>query len=91
MKIVRITLHNFRSIKDISIDMNDFGLLVGQNNAGKTSVLTALRMFYEEGGAKYSKDVDFPKFDVDDEESWIEIHYRTSPAEQDQLKEAYRD
>jgi putative ATP-dependent endonuclease of OLD family len=91
MKIAEITLHNFRSIKEVSIDVKEFGLLVGENNTGKTSFLTALRMFYEDGGVKYSKDTDFPKFPVDDDDSWIEIHYRTSPAEQDQLKEAYRD
>lgn len=90
MKITRIILHNFRSIKEIGIDVKDFGLLVGENNTGKTSFLTALRMFYEDGGAKYSKETDFPKFTVDDDESWLEIHYRTSQAEQDQLKEAYR-
>ena len=90
MKIARISLHNFRSIKEISIDVKDFGLLVGENNTGKTSFLTALRMFYENGGAKYSKDTDFPKFAVDDNDSWIDTHYRTSPAEQDQLKEEYR-
>jgi predicted ATP-dependent endonuclease of OLD family len=91
MKIERINLHNFRSIKGISVDVKNFGLLVGENNAGKTSFLTALRMFYEDGGVKFSKDTDFPKFPVDDNESWIEIHYRTSPVEQDQLKESYRD
>ena len=78
MKIARISLHNFRSIKEISIDVKDFGLLVGENNTGKTSFLTALRMFYENGGAKYSKDTDFPKFAVDDNDSWIDGSIRVS-------------
>lgn len=90
MKIHRVILHNFRSIPDMDIDLGDYCLIVGENNTGKTAFLTALRMFYEEGGAKFNRKIDFPKFSVDDDESWIEIHYMTNPNEQGLLKEEYR-
>ena len=43
----KITIQNFRGIKDLTID--DFGkinLLVGKNNSCKTSVLEALKIAY---------------------------------------------
>lgn len=90
MKIRGITIHNFRSLKDVTLTLGDYSLLVGQNNAGKTAVLTTLRCFYEEGGAKFTPDLDFPKFSVDDNESWIEVHFLTTAEEQGTLKKEYR-
>jgi predicted ATP-dependent endonuclease of OLD family len=90
MKIRSIQLHNFRSVKDLSCALDDYCLLVGENNTGKTALLTAVRIFYEEGGAKFSREIDFPKFPTDDNESWIEIAYRTTEEEQETLKTEYR-
>lgn len=90
MKINEIKIHNIRSIKDTSISLNDFSLLVGENNAGKTNIITALRLFYEEGGLKYSKDRDFPKFQTEDNESWIEISFSVTDEEKASLKEEYK-
>lgn len=45
-------IHNFRSLADVTLDLYDYALLVGENNTGKTSVLTALRCFYEDGGGQ---------------------------------------
>lgn len=89
MKLCRIILHNFRSIKDLDINIGDYSLLVGKNNSGKSTVINALRMFYEDG-VKFLDKIDFPKFDVPDKESWIELHYVTSSDEQDSLKVEYR-
>ena len=44
MRITRIEIQNFRSIRDVSIDLGDTTVLVGPNNAGKTAILDALRM-----------------------------------------------
>lgn len=90
MKIHEIAVHNFRSLKDVTLTLGNYSLLVGQNNAGKTSVLTALRCFYEEGGAKFTADLDFPKFPVDDDESWIDLTFLTTTEEQATLKKEYR-
>ncbi len=89
MQIDTVILHNFRSVKDMSFNLDNYNLLVGENNAGKTGILTALRCFYEDQGAKFNKETDFPKFQVDDNESWIEIYYKTTEAEQETLKDEY--
>ncbi len=89
MKIKSVQIHNFRSIKDGTLNIDDYSLLIGENNVGKTNFITALRIFYEDS-IKYSEEVDFPKFPTDDNESWIEIEYKTTEEEQNQLKEEYR-
>ncbi|MDY0132485.1 MAG: AAA family ATPase [Desulforegulaceae bacterium] len=90
MKIKSVKIHNFRSIKEESFDLDAFSLLVGENNAGKTNVISALRVFYEEGGTKYNDKKDFPKFDTNDKESWIELTFILSDEENELIKEEYK-
>jgi energy-coupling factor transporter ATP-binding protein EcfA2 len=89
MKLRRLIIHNFRSLKDVDVKVGDYCLLVGKNNSGKSTVITALRMFYEDG-VKYADKIDFPKFATDDHESWIELHFETTTDEQDGLKSEYK-
>jgi predicted ATP-dependent endonuclease of OLD family len=89
MKIYSVKIHNFRSIKEILFYLEDYSLLVGENNAGKTNIITALRIFYEDNGIKFVENRDFPKFETDNE-SWIEIEFVTSSAEQENLKGDYK-
>ena len=42
MKIAKITINNFRGISQSELFLPDHGVLVGDNNTGKTSVLEAL-------------------------------------------------
>ncbi|WP_203636752.1 ATP-dependent nuclease, partial [Thermobrachium celere] len=89
MKIKTVKIHNFRSIKDAEFDMEDYSLLIGKNNSGKTNILTALRIFYDD--IKFDENIDYPKFkDLDDNESWIEIEYKLTNNELMSLKEEYR-
>lgn len=88
MKIQTVSLHNFRSIKDAKVSLGDYSILVGENNAGKTNVLTALRIFYEDD-IKYEEDRDFPKFPTDGE-SWIELEFLTTQKEQMNLNESFK-
>lgn len=46
MKIKEITIENFRSIEKINLSFNDFNILVGQNNHGKTNFFEALKWFF---------------------------------------------
>jgi len=70
--------------------LNDYNVLVGANNSGKTNILTALRIFYEDG-IKFNEKTDFPKFQTDDKESWIEIEYLLTDDEFKNLKKDYRN
>lgn len=89
MKIKSIKIHNFRSLKDITIDCQDYLIFNGENNAGKSNLITALRLFYEDG-IKYNKSNDFPKFNTVDNESWIEMEYIVTDDEFSLLKEDYK-
>ena len=89
MKIKSLTIHNFRSIKEVKFSLEDYVILVGANNAGKSNVLTALRIFYEDE-IKFNEKSDFPKFQTEDNESWIEIEYFLTQEEFINLKEEYK-
>lgn len=44
MFLERIDIKNFRGIKELSLELDDLCVLVGENNSGKSSVLDALRL-----------------------------------------------
>lgn len=49
MRLVRIKLRNFRCFRnEISIDFDRFTALIGKNDAGKSSILEALDIFFNE-------------------------------------------
>ena len=43
MRVTRIEIWNFRSIKHLSVELGDTTVFVGPNNAGKTAILDAVR------------------------------------------------
>jgi len=88
-RIKSVTIHNFRSINEAKLDPYDYAMLVGANNAGKSNVFTALRVFYEDE-IKFNESTDFPKFQTEDEESWVEIEYLLTDDEYNNLKDEYR-
>lgn len=88
MKICKVVIHNLRSIKHQEFYLNDYSLLIGENNAGKSNVMRALKIFYESD--KYTEAIDFPKFRTDDQDSWIEVEYKTDAEEQAGLKDVYK-
>jgi predicted ATP-dependent endonuclease of OLD family len=90
LKIESVSIHNFRSISDSTLNIQDYSILLGANNVGKTNFLSALRVFYEDG-IKFESSNDFPKFSVSDDESWIEIKYKLANDEFALLKEEYRE
>lgn len=48
MKIESIRIQNFRSFEDQTVYLNDYTCLVGANGSGKSTVLTALRVFFRD-------------------------------------------
>ncbi|MEV7541762.1 AAA family ATPase [Streptomyces sp. NPDC089915] len=51
MRLETIKIENFRGLTDVSIPFSRFGCLIGENNAGKSSVFQALNMFLKSGNA----------------------------------------
>ncbi|MCL6667338.1 ATP-dependent nuclease [Streptomyces panaciradicis] len=54
MKITNISVSNFRGIRDLSIPISNFSCIIGENNAGKSSILQALDIFFSNPGLKES-------------------------------------
>lgn len=46
-KILSINYINYKSYKNFSIDLNQFNILVGQNNAGKSTIIGSLKILAE--------------------------------------------
>ena len=44
MRVTRIEIRNFRSIRHLAVDLGETTVFVGPNNAGKTAILDALRI-----------------------------------------------
>jgi predicted ATP-dependent endonuclease of OLD family len=50
MKLVKVKLTNFRCYKEeTSLDLNDITVIIGKNDVGKSAILSALNIFFEEG------------------------------------------
>lgn len=48
MKIESIRIQNYRAIQDQTISFDDYTCLVGPNGCGKSTILTALKIFFRE-------------------------------------------
>lgn len=90
MKLRHISIHNFRGIIDASMSFQAYALLVGANNAGKSSIIDCIRAFYEKDGFKFKKDGDFPLKGAADQESWIELTFGLNDQEHESLKDEYK-
>jgi len=90
MKLRRVKIHNFRGIIEQEIILKDYTLLVGPNNCGKSTVIDAIRAFYEQDGFKFKADSDFPHGGALDQESWVELTFRLSDEEYESLADDYK-
>ncbi|MFO8020721.1 MAG: AAA family ATPase [Promethearchaeia archaeon] len=68
MKIKKVTIKNFRSIKSIAVNFLDYMVFVGKNNSGKSNILKALDNFFnynaELDDFRKEDDTRIPKFTV---------------------------
>ena len=55
MKISRLEIKNFRSIKHIVIEPRELCSLIGPNNVGKTNILRAIDLILGEGWTTKAK------------------------------------
>ena len=66
MRIDKIEITNFRSLRNLKVDLEEYlSVIVGKNNSGKTSTLLALERFLGSGGT--------PRFEIDD----FNLEFRT--------------
>lgn len=73
MKIQRVYIKNFRSIKELDLEVNDLTALIGPNSSGKTNILKAIDLVL---GERYPTERIFSKDDFFNRNSndWITIH-----------------
>ena len=88
VQIIRVEIHNFCSIHDGRFDLQDYNLLIGANNSGKSNTINAIRAFYEE--VKYEAGKHKPATGETDEHCWVEITFQLTPEEYAALDGAYR-
>lgn len=46
MRIFAVTIRNYRSLKDVTLQLDEYGAFIGANGSGKSSVLYALDWFF---------------------------------------------
>lgn len=58
LRINKIRIRNFRSIRDLTLFPRDMSILVGKNDTGKSNILRALNLFFN-GSATHEETFDF--------------------------------
>src|SRR5436305_2063795 len=46
MEMSNLRIANFKGLRDLEMPLSRFGCLIGENNAGKSSILQALALFF---------------------------------------------
>lgn len=91
MLISAIQIQNFRAIHEAYIVFHPYTLLVGANNAGKSTLVDCLRAFLGHDKYAFKTSRDFPKQpDRAGMESFAEITYYLSDAERETLPRQYQ-
>lgn len=60
MRLTNLSITNYRALRDVTIPLSRFGCLIGENNAGKSSFLQALSLFFS--GTKLAASHFFDEF-----------------------------
>lgn len=77
VKIAKISIQNFRSLKHLQIDLEDYlSIVVGKNNSGKTSLLLALERFLN--GSATAR-FEFDDFNTDFQQQLIDLLKDNAP------------
>lgn len=87
MHISEFRIQNFRSIKDISIIMSGYAVLLGPNNSGKSNILRALNLFFS-ASTKGISEEDFFQKDIS-KPIEIEVVFSSLKPEQENLFKDY--
>lgn len=74
MKLCKLHIHNYRSIRDLEMQVPDMLILLGPNNHGKSNILRAIE-FGLSTSAKPQPDDFFSFRDDNDNELWIDMTF----------------
>ncbi len=88
MKIANVHIHNFRSIQDASISFQNYSVIVGENNIGKSNIIDAIRCFY--GDVRFETDDFCKRCNRNDSDAWIDVTYDLTRTEYATLAKKYQ-
>ena len=52
MRLRNVTIKNFRALANVTVELDDTTVLIGENNTGKTSFLEALKLCLSQGASR---------------------------------------
>ena len=95
MRIEKISIKNFRSFRDVEVNLSPFTSIVGPNGGGKSTILCALNIFFREteNAATNLSELDAEDFHDRKTEEAIEITVTfgdLDPEAQKDFAESYR-
>ncbi|MFW2513521.1 ATP-dependent nuclease [Demequina sp. SO4-13] len=59
MRLDKLTVENFKSLRAVDLPLSKFGCVVGENNAGKSALLHAVQVFFQTGPRRQVSRHDF--------------------------------
>jgi putative ATP-dependent endonuclease of OLD family len=76
LKLRKVHIRNFRNLKDVSVRFSGIGVIVGENDSGKTNFLHALRLVLDPQAERYR--LDLSETDINDDarvagELWFSV------------------
>ncbi|MCQ2974678.1 MAG: ATP-binding protein [Bacteroidales bacterium] len=71
MKIKKLIIDNFRGFKHAEIDFNDFNCIVGKNDVGKSTILEALRLFFDDKNVMSDDNFNLNVLEYEEEEGCL--------------------
>ncbi|MFZ6034059.1 MAG: ATP-dependent nuclease [Melioribacter sp.] len=74
MRIERLKIHNYRSIRDLEMECFPFVTLLGPNNHGKSNLLSSLEFFFSTSAKPVDQDF-FLYREKGDNDFWVEITF----------------
>lgn len=85
MRVSKITIKNFRSVKEAEVLPDNFNIFVGQNNHGKTNLFEAIDWFFN--GLKKGEDIDKIRFGrTGTDEVSVEIEFSEAKSGVERMK-----
>lgn len=89
MRIAKVSIHNFRSIRDLTVCCGPNTVLIGPNNHGKSNVLGALEFFFSASGKLDGGD--FFQHRGDDPDLYVDVAFSGLSDQEAKTFEKYVD
>ena len=92
MKLKKISIRNYKTIKRLSVDFfNDITLIVGKNNIGKSNVLKAIEIFFKCLEGRNPADLEYDDFVKNSTQLYLSITFSNIDKLEKSLKKSLRD